>query len=132
MSEAFLYLTTRGRVSGLPRRIEIWFVELGGKHYIVAEHRENAGWVKNLTASPSVSFSVGPRDAPASVVPETPATARPVDRTASPELAAAVARAMDAKYNWSDGLIVELTPADAAGSERCRRPSGCLRSRDTE
>ena len=110
MSEAFLYLTTRGRVSGEPRQIEIWFVEHGGKYYVVAEMREQAGWVKNLKASPSVTFSVGPRSAPASVVPPTPATARAVDREASPELSAAVAKAMDAKYRWSDGLIVELTP----------------------
>jgi deazaflavin-dependent oxidoreductase (nitroreductase family) len=115
MSEAFLYLTTRGRVSGLPRQIEIWFVEHDGKHYIVAEGREEAGWVKNLKASPSVTFSVGPRGAPASVVPPTPARARTIDRAASPELSAAVAKAMDAKYHWSDGLIVELTPEGPTG-----------------
>jgi deazaflavin-dependent oxidoreductase (nitroreductase family) len=114
MSEAFLYLTTRGRVSGQPRQIEIWFVELGGKHYIVAERREEAGWVKNLMADPAVTFSVGPRGAPASVVPATPARARVVDRAAAPELSAAVAKAMDAKYKWSDGLIVELAPVGAA------------------
>ena len=111
MSEAFLYLTTRGRVSGQPRQIEIWFVERGGKHYIVAERREETGWVKNIKAHPSVTFSVGPREAPASVVPPTPARARLVDRAASPELSAAVAEAMDAKYRWSDGLIVELDPS---------------------
>ena len=115
MSEAFLYLTTRGRVSGLPRQIEIWFVEHDGKHYVVAEGREQAGWVKNLKASPLVTFSVGSREAPASVVPSTPAMARTVDRAVFPELSAAVAKAMDAKYHWSDGLIVELTPVDAAG-----------------
>jgi deazaflavin-dependent oxidoreductase (nitroreductase family) len=114
MPEPFLYLTTRGRVSGLPRRIEIWFVEHDGKHYIVAEGREETGWVKNLKACPSVTFSVGPREAPASVVPETPATARTVDRAAFPELSAAVAKAMEAKYRWSDGLIVELAPVGPA------------------
>jgi hypothetical protein len=93
MSDAFLYLTTRGRVTGQPRRIEIWFVEHAGKYYILAEGREQA----------------------ASVVPVTPATARFVDRAASPELAAAVAKAMDAKYNWSDGLIVEIAPVGAVG-----------------
>jgi len=114
MSEAFLYLTTRGHVSGLPRQIEIWFVEHDGKHYVVAERREQAAWVKNLKALPSVTFSVGSREAPASVVPQTPATARTVDRAAFPELSAAIAKAMDAKYHWSDGLIVELTPVDPA------------------
>jgi deazaflavin-dependent oxidoreductase (nitroreductase family) len=113
MSEAFLYLTTRGRVSGLPRQIEIWFVEHEGRYYIVAEGREQAGWVKNLKASPAVTFSVGPREAPASVVPPTPAEARAIDRAAFPELAAAVAKAMDVKYGWSDGLIVEITPSNS-------------------
>ena len=115
MPRPFLYLTTRGRVSGLPRQIEIWFVEHDGKYYVVAERREQAKWVKNLMAFPSVTFSVGPRDAPASVVPPTPAMARTVDRAAFPELSAAVAKAMDAKYDWSDGLIVEIAPIDAAG-----------------
>lgn len=110
MSEPFLYLTTRGRNSGLPRQIEIWFVEHEGKHYMVAEMRENAGWVKNIQAHPNVTFSVGPRDAPDSVVPKTKANARTIDRAAFPELSAAVANAMNEKYKWSDGLIVELTP----------------------
>jgi hypothetical protein len=33
-----------------------------------------------------------------------------VDRAAEPELAAAVAGLMDAKYDWSSGQIVELKP----------------------
>ena len=37
MPDQFLYLTTTGRVSGLPREIEIWFVEANGKYYILAE-----------------------------------------------------------------------------------------------
>src|SRR5438132_181546 len=33
----FLYLTTTGRKTGLPREIEIWFVEADGRLYILAE-----------------------------------------------------------------------------------------------
>lgn len=111
MAEWFLYLTTTGRKTGLPRRIEIWFVERTGRHYIVSERREASGWVKNLTQDPRVSFSVGTRDAPASVVPTTAARARIVDGANEPELAAAVRSLMDEKYGWSDGSIVELDPA---------------------
>ena len=37
-------------------------------------------------------------------------TGRVVDRAQELALAAAVSALMDAKYEWSDGLIVELTP----------------------
>jgi hypothetical protein len=40
MAERFLYLTTTGHKSGLPRRIEIWFVGHAGRHYLVSERRE--------------------------------------------------------------------------------------------
>ena len=37
-SEAkYLYLTTTGRHSGLPRQIEIWFTRHEGRYYLVAE-----------------------------------------------------------------------------------------------
>ena len=41
-------------------------------------------------------------------------TARVVADERDPELARAVKALSDAKYGWSDGLIVEIT-ADAAG-----------------
>src|SRR5258706_8175891 len=44
MTEPFLYLTTVGRTSGLPRTIEIWFVSLGGRHYLVSERRDASHW----------------------------------------------------------------------------------------
>jgi hypothetical protein len=108
---AFLYLTTRGRVSGEPRQIEIWFVTLDAKHYVIAETRERAGWVKNLRVHPQVTFSIGTRKDTTLDFPATLAHARVVDPSAEPELAAEVRAAMDAKYDWSDGLIVELAPS---------------------
>lgn len=107
--ESFLYLTTRGRVTGKPRKIEIWFVTLGAKHYVVAEMRERAGWVKNLRVHPEVTISIGTRRSEARELTETPARARIVDPEAERKLAAEVRAAMDEKYDWSDGLIVELT-----------------------
>jgi deazaflavin-dependent oxidoreductase (nitroreductase family) len=106
--ETFLYLTTRGRKTGLPRRIEIWFVEHGGCHYVVAEGREHAGWVKNLRAHAQARFSVGERDDRERSLPTQHARARFVDPDQERTLAAAVRSLMDAKYAWSEGLIVEL------------------------
>ncbi len=111
MAERFLYLTTTGRTSGEPRQIEIWFVEHGGRHYLVSERREQSGWVKNLEKTPAVTFCVGTRADPGAAVPPTPARARVVSAGAEPELAQTVSALMDRKYSWSDGLIVEITPA---------------------
>ena len=107
MADTFLYLTTKGRISGEPRLIEIWFVELEGRHYLVSEKREESRWVKNVMADAKVSFSVGTRDdhgAPRE------ATARLVRPESEPDLCARVSSLMDKKYDWSDGLIVELSP----------------------
>ena len=37
----YLYVTSRGRVTGLPREIEIWFVASEGNLYILAERFDN-------------------------------------------------------------------------------------------
>jgi deazaflavin-dependent oxidoreductase (nitroreductase family) len=103
--ERFLYLTTTGRVSGLPRTIEIWFVERAGRYYVVAERREAAQWVQNIERAPAVRFRVGRRDEAAA--PTSPARARTVREA---ELVGAVAALMQAKYGWSDGLVVEIAP----------------------
>jgi deazaflavin-dependent oxidoreductase (nitroreductase family) len=109
----FLYLVTRGRRSGQPRKIEIWFVQLEERYYVVAENRERAQWVQNLLAHDMVELSVGTRENEGAGTPRTPAQARTVDPTQEPELTAKVRALMDAKYDWSDGLIVELTPSPA-------------------
>jgi deazaflavin-dependent oxidoreductase (nitroreductase family) len=106
----FLYLTTHGRKSGQPRTIEIWFVERAGRYYLVAENRERAQWVQNLLAQPAVELSVGARGDEGRVLARTPGTARVLDVGADAELVAAVRALMDAKYDWSEGVIVELAP----------------------
>ncbi len=113
MSQNFLYLTTTGRKSGAPRQIEIWFVEYGGHHYIVSERREESQWVKNLHSCAQVYFSVGTRTAQETVLARSPAHARVVDAAAEPALAKQVQALMETKYDWSNGLIVELTRKDA-------------------
>ncbi|HEY1861753.1 MAG TPA: nitroreductase/quinone reductase family protein [Gemmataceae bacterium] len=98
----YLHLTTTGRITGQPREIEIWFTEHGGRFYLVAE-RESANWVRNIRSQPQVKVRIG--DA------EFNAIARVVHEGREPQLAAAVKALFDAKYGWSDGFIVELTPA---------------------
>jgi deazaflavin-dependent oxidoreductase (nitroreductase family) len=101
----YIYVTTTGRKSGRPHEIEIWYVYHEGAYYLVSGGGETADWVKNIRANPSVTLRIGERDAEA-----IQALGRPVDRAQEPELAAAVSARMEAKYQWSDGLIVELKP----------------------
>ena len=97
-SEVFLYLTTRGHRSGKSHEIEIWFVPLDEAYYIVSEKRQAAHWVQNLRAQPSVQVRL-------TGGANRPAFARVVKQ---PELIARVKAAMDAKYGWSNGLVVEV------------------------
>ena len=101
----YLYLTTTGRRSGLLREIEIWFTRRDERYYLIAEHGEDAGWVKNLRARPAVQVRVDDV--------ELSAQARVVDAVVEPELTADVRARSEAKYGWGDGLIVEISP-DAA------------------
>ena len=108
MSETFLYLTTIGRKSGQMHRIEIWYVVHEQRYYIVSEHRDAAHWVKNILANPSVRFSVGTRENNESVLALTDGHGRTLEEAQHPELVATISKAMNDKYNWSDGLIVQL------------------------
>ncbi len=51
---AVCHLTTVGRRSGVPRRIEIWFAadRVHDVIYLLAGGRERAGWVRNLSTEP--------------------------------------------------------------------------------
>ena len=55
-AESFLYLTTRGRRTGKPRQIEIWFVAHDEAFYLIAELGESAGWVQNIREHAEVEF----------------------------------------------------------------------------
>jgi deazaflavin-dependent oxidoreductase (nitroreductase family) len=103
---AYLYLTTRGRRTGLPREIEIWFTERAGRYYLIAEHRERAQWVRNILAHPPVRWRVGPASFEG--------RARVLDGEADGALIAAIQARSEEKYGWGDGLVVELTPVSGA------------------
>ncbi len=98
----FLYLTTVGRKTGLPWEIEIWFVEENGKYYVVAEHREESQWVKNIRHHPQVHVRIGDR--------EFNATARVLDEEHDRDIYHRARVLEKAKYGWDEGLPVEITP----------------------
>jgi deazaflavin-dependent oxidoreductase (nitroreductase family) len=57
--EPFVYLTTIGRRTGRPHRIEIWFAAADGRVYLLSGGRERADWVRNLQANPRVTIELG-------------------------------------------------------------------------
>lgn len=97
--EQYLYLTTRGRKSGAPREIEIWFTHREGRFYLIAEYA-TSNWVQNLIACPEVEVRVAGKSFEAS--------ARVI--SAETNLSQEVQQLSRDKYGWGDGLIVELTP----------------------
>jgi deazaflavin-dependent oxidoreductase (nitroreductase family) len=106
----YLYLTTTGRRSGRPRRIEIWFTRHQGRYYLIAEHERRAHWVQNLLADPAVRVRVGIR--------RFRARGRVVDHRAERDLVGEVRRRSEAKYGWGDGLVVEIAPDPRAMASR--------------
>lgn len=48
------YLTTTGRRTGRPHRIEIWFAVDGGTVYLLAGGGRSSDWVQNIAADPAV------------------------------------------------------------------------------
>ncbi len=61
----FCYLTTTGRVTGRPHRIEIWFALEDATVYLLSGGRERADWVQNLATEPAVTLQLAGREYPA-------------------------------------------------------------------
>ena len=97
----FLYLTTTGRKTGLPREIEIWFVETDRKVYIFAEHGYKAQWVQNVLSDPHVRVRVGDK--------EWNGLARVLDPEQDRDACVKVRELAGEKYGWGEGLPVEIT-----------------------
>ena len=93
MTEPFCYVTTRGRRSGRPHTIEIWFARRGDTLYLLAGGGEESDWVRNIRADPSVEVRLGDR--------VYGARARVVER---PDEDAVARRLLAGKYQgWQDG-----------------------------
>lgn len=58
-NEQYCYLTTRGRVTGRPHRIEIWFATDKDTVYMLSGGGTRSDWVKNLRLTPAVTLEVG-------------------------------------------------------------------------
>jgi deazaflavin-dependent oxidoreductase (nitroreductase family) len=99
--EQYLYLTTRGRNTGLPREIEIWFTYRDGRFYLIAEY-PTSNWLQNLRANPQAQVRVAGQSFSAQ--------ARFVTAEGEPELHRAIAGLSIKKYGWGDGTVVELQP----------------------
>jgi deazaflavin-dependent oxidoreductase (nitroreductase family) len=99
--EQYLYLTTRGRKTGRPREIEIWFTERAGRFYVIAEYA-TSHWVENLRVHPEAEVRVaGGRFH---------ARARVLSEDDDGELRQVVQELSRQKYDWGDGTVVELAP----------------------
>ena len=92
---------TRGRKTSLPREIEIWFTELGGRYYVIAEY-PTSQWLQNLQACPDVHVRIAEE--------RFAATARVITPESDATLHKKVQEASRQKYGWGDGVVVELVP----------------------
>jgi deazaflavin-dependent oxidoreductase (nitroreductase family) len=63
--EEYCYVTTTGRVTGKPHKIEIWFGLHGHTLYLLSGGLDKSDWVKNLLRDPSVSVRIAKRTFPA-------------------------------------------------------------------
>lgn len=94
-SEQTIDITTTGRKTGAPRRIEIWFHNLDGRRYITGRPRPR-GWYANLLANPKFTFHLK-----RSVKVDLTATARPI--TSESERRAILAKILQ-KQGWESEL----------------------------
>jgi len=56
--EDYCYLTTKGRVTGNPHEIEIWFGIKDNSLYFLSGGGDKSDWVKNLLKNPLVTIRV--------------------------------------------------------------------------
>jgi deazaflavin-dependent oxidoreductase (nitroreductase family) len=56
-SSKFIHLTTRGRKSGKPHTVELWFASSNGTVYLSHEGQET-DWMKNIQENGRVSFEI--------------------------------------------------------------------------
>jgi deazaflavin-dependent oxidoreductase (nitroreductase family) len=57
--EEYCYVTTTGRVTGKPHKIEIWFGLYNRTLYLLSGGLDKSDWVKNMKKNPSVTVRIG-------------------------------------------------------------------------
>lgn len=108
-------ITTTGRRSGLPRRIEIVFHNFEGRIFISGmPSRRKRSWLANLEAEPRFTLHLKTSRATADL----PATARvisdPAERAAIMPRVAAAWRRQDVDVMIAYSPLIEVTVEDAA------------------
>lgn len=58
-ADDFCYVATRGRVTGRPHEIEIWYARDGDTLYLLSGGGDTSDWVRNVKASSHVTVRVG-------------------------------------------------------------------------
>ena len=61
-ADDYCYLTTTGRRTGRPHRIEIWYAAEGDTVYLLAGAGRGSDWVRNLEAEPAVVVELDGED----------------------------------------------------------------------
>ena len=74
-------ITTTGRTTGLPRRIEIYFHHFDGGYFITGRPGHKRDWLANLTANPEFTLHVK-RGAKADLSAKASAITNPEERAA--------------------------------------------------
>jgi deazaflavin-dependent oxidoreductase (nitroreductase family) len=107
-------ITTTGRQTGQPRRIEIWYHRVDGRYYITGTPGRPRSWYANLLAHPDFTFHLKE-----SAAADLPATARAVTdpaerRQVLPAILAPLAQLTSAPGHepetWiADSPLVEVT-----------------------
>jgi deazaflavin-dependent oxidoreductase (nitroreductase family) len=111
-SDRTIDITTVGRRSGEPRRIEIWFYRYGGRVFLSGSPGRR-DWYANLVANPDFTFHLK-----GSVQADLPARARPVtDEAERREVVAGILEELGRGYGgveeWVAGSpLIEVEFAD--------------------
>jgi deazaflavin-dependent oxidoreductase (nitroreductase family) len=110
-------ITTKGRRSGLPRRIEIVFHSFDGRIYISGlPSRRKRAWLANLEGDPRFTFHLKGRR----VAADLPATARVIvddaERRALMPRIAAVWRRQDVDAMIAYSPLIEVTIQEVAAA----------------
>ena len=84
-------ITTIGRQTGLPRRIEIWYHVVGNRYYLTGTPGKPRSWYANLRANPQFTFHLKE-----SLQCDLPARARPISAEGERrQILAAVLKTLD-------------------------------------
>ncbi|MGN6742615.1 MAG: nitroreductase family deazaflavin-dependent oxidoreductase [Amnibacterium sp.] len=110
-TDRIIDITTTGKRSGEPRRIEIWFHRVDGRYYITGTPGPRS-WYANLLANPDFTFHLKE-----SAQADLPARATPVVGAEKQRLLEAITSSIaspEIRLDAEDSPLVEVTWAEAA------------------